>query len=183
MLARDNESNSKAEYFGELRFAMKLLAEYPGAVFLGQAIVFKGTAMTATFADVPRAKMIEMPVAEDMQMGMATGMALAGMLPITVYPRWNFLLLATNQLVLHLDKLPLYSDYRPKVIIRTAVATVTPLNPGPQHVGDFCRPFREMLKTVKIVRLHVAKEIVPEYTAALKRPESTILVESTGEYA
>jgi hypothetical protein len=104
--------------------------------------------------DVPDGQKLEMPVAEDMQMGMAIGMALSGNLPVCVFPRWNFLICAANQLVNHLDRLPLYSGYKPKVIIRTAVPSKFPFNPGPQHDDDFTAPFTAMLRTVHVVRLH-----------------------------
>lgn len=155
------------------------------SVFLGQAVAASGTAMSPTFSGVSRGKLIEMPVAEDMQLGMSIGMALAGLLPICVYPRINFLLLAVNQLVLHLDKLPVYSAarYKPRVIIRTAVATPHPLDPGAQHLGDFSDALELMLTTVKIVRLNDADRIVPEYQAAAERECSTLLIEYTGAYA
>ena len=38
-------------------------------------------------------------------MGMTIGLLMAGKIPVSIYPRWNFLLLAINQLVNHLDKL------------------------------------------------------------------------------
>ena len=75
---------------------MKWLADKPDTVFMGQAVKYPGTAMFNTLDGVPEDKRIELPVAEDMQMGMATGMAIAGMVPITIYPRWNFLLLAAH---------------------------------------------------------------------------------------
>ncbi len=102
---------------------------------MGQAVVDAGTAMSTTLQHIPIEKRLELPVAEEMQLGMAIGMSLSGALPICIYPRFNFLLLAVNQLVNHLDKLPLYSTYRPKVLIRTAVATGYPLDPGPQHLN------------------------------------------------
>ena len=85
----------------------------------------------------------------------ASTAAIGGTIPVSIFPRWNFLLLAANQLVNHLDKLPIYSNggYRPKVIIRTAVATDQPLDPGPQHLGDYSGPFAEMLATVRVARL------------------------------
>jgi pyruvate/2-oxoglutarate/acetoin dehydrogenase E1 component len=169
-------------YFTELKRAMTWLGEHPKSIFLGQAVAEKGTGMTASFDEVPRHKLLELPVAEDMQMGMSIGLSLAGDLPISIYPRWNFLLLATNQLVLHLDKLPLYSDYRPKVIIRTAVATPEPLDPGPQHLGDFSIPFRMMLSTVKVVMLGKTGEIFPAYYDAVHDTRSTLLVEYTALY-
>src|SRR5262249_2719739 len=136
--------------------------------------------------DVEPEQLLEMPVAEDLQMGMATGMALEGYLPICVYPRYNFLLLAANQLVNHLYRLPLYSEggYNPKVIIRTAVPTIDPINAGPQHDDDFTAPFILMLRTVRVVRLVKSEDVIPAYMAAadpdLKR--STLIVEHISKY-
>lgn len=168
-----------SEYFDELCRAMKLLADHPKSVFMGQAVACDGTAMFRTLRDVPMEKRVELPVFEDTQMGMAIGAALGGFLPITIYPRWNFLLLAASQLVLHLDKLPFMSmgGYRPVVIIRTAVATDEPLNPGPQHLGDYSEPFKRMLQTVSVVELYDHKEIVPAYTKAAVSKRPTLLVE------
>lgn len=156
---------------------MDLLAKQPRSIFLGQAVGCAGTGMTASFANVPRGKLLELPVAEDMQMGMAIGLSLAGELPISVFPRINFLLCAVNQLVSHLDKLPVYSAYKPKVIIRTAVAAVTPLDPGAQHLGDYTEALRMMLKTVKVMPLDAAEQIVPAYRLAMEHDGSTLLVE------
>lgn len=169
-------------YFDELCKAMELLAQHPRSVFMGQAVACEGTGMSKTLADIDKRKLVELPVFEDCQMGMAIGASLNGDLPICIYPRWNFLLLATSQLVLHLDKLPIYSDYRPKVIIRTAVATPHPLDPGPQHLGSFTEAFRLMLNTVNVVTLWRSDLIVPYYRDALEREGSTLLVEYTAKY-
>jgi pyruvate/2-oxoglutarate/acetoin dehydrogenase E1 component len=170
-------------YFDELCRAMQVLADHPSSVFMGQAVAFEGTAMFKTLRDVPAYKRVELPVAEDMQMGMATGAALSGLLPITIYPRWNFLLLATSQLVLHLDKLPAMTrSPPPRVIVRTAVATPKPLDPGPQHLGDFGIALSTMLDTVEVIDLFDPDEIVPAYTAAAARQGSTVLVEHMALY-
>lgn len=171
-------------YYEQLCEAMKLCAEQPESVFIGQGVANLGTSMSSTFADVPMEQRLEFPVAEDLQMGFATGMALDGMLPICVFPRWNFVICATNQIVNHLDRLPIYSDggYRPKVIIRTAVPSVDPFYPGPQHDDDFTAPFRLMCRTIKIVTLRRASEIVPQYRNAIERKTSTLLVEFTEQY-
>ena len=170
------------QYFAELRRAMAILAEHPRAIFLGQAVACAGTAMTASFDGVPKAKLLELPVFEDTQMGISIGLALDGSLPISVYPRWNFLICAANQLVNHLDKLPLYSGFRPQVIVRVAVPTPEPLDPGPQHLGNFSEAFRQMCKTVRIVELTDAGMIVPAYKEAAARGGATILVEFTELY-
>jgi pyruvate/2-oxoglutarate/acetoin dehydrogenase E1 component len=171
-------------YFDNLCTAMSLCAEHPRAIFLGQAVVSPGTAMHATLQHIPLEKRLELPVAENMQMGMSTGIALGGGLPISIFPRINFLLEAVPQLVQHLDKLPLYSNggYRPKVIIRTAVAAARPLNPGPQHLGDYSYALSRMLSTVTVEKLNRAADILPAYRAALERVGSTLLIELTEQY-
>lgn len=174
-------SEQRLSYFGALVEAMRLCAQRHDVIFMGQGVI-GGTTMTQTFVSVPLKKKLEMPVAEDFQMGMAIGMSLEGLLPICVFPRWNFLLLAANQLINHLDRLPLYSAYRPKVIIRTAIPSTEPFNPGPQHDDDFTEAFAMMTRTVKIVRLKEAELIVPAYRAALGSEDSTLLVEYTDNY-
>lgn len=171
-------------YFDELCEAMALLAVERRAIFFGQGVAVPGTTMSATFRDVPDEQRLEFPVAEDLQMGVAIGMALGGYLPVCIFPRWNFLICAANQLVNHLDRLPLYSDggYKPKVIIRTAIPSTSPFNPGPQHDDDFTGAFQLMLRTVHVEKLHDAADILTAYDAALNRDGSTLLVEYTDLY-
>lgn len=172
------------EYGRALTDAMTSLARDDRVVFLGQAVACPGTAMSQTFANVPRDRLIEMPVAEDMQMGVALGMSLAGLVPVCCYPRFNFMLLALNQLVLHIDKLPLYSEYRPRVIVRVAVGTDDPMNPGPQHLGNYNDELDQMLDTVRVVSLRGSAQVLPEYMTALEGcTGSTVLVEYSRRYA
>ena len=169
----------EVSYAGELKRAMDHLAAHPRTVFIGQAVEYEGTAMTATLADVPAEKRIELPVCEDMQAGIANGLALAGMIPVSIFPRWNFLLLAANQVVNHLDKIAEFSGYRPKVIIRTSVGAIWPWNSQAQHIGDYTDVYRSMLKNIEAIRLDDAGEVLPAYQKALERTDgkSTILVE------
>lgn len=152
-------------------------------MFMGQAVADPGTGMSNTLTGVDKSKLLELPVAEDMQMGMSLGMALNGMIPVSIFPRWNFLLCATNQLVNHIDKLSYMSDYKAKVIIRTAIGSERPLHPQHQHVGDFTDAFKLLCKTVDIIRLEEPKDIFPAYERALFRTDnrSTIIVEY-GDY-
>jgi pyruvate/2-oxoglutarate/acetoin dehydrogenase E1 component len=173
------------KYSDELYRAMEYLARDHRTIFLGQAVACPGTAMTNTLKNVPREKLLELPVTEEMQMGMSTGLALNGFVPISIYPRWNFLLLAVNQIVNHLDKLPIVSNggYRPKVIIRTGIGSERPLHPQHQHVGDFTEAFRLMCQTVEVIRVEEPDQIFPAYKKALEREDgrSTIVVEY-GDY-
>ena len=156
------------KYFDELKRSMDFLNTIDSTIFLGQAVEFPGTGMSNTLKDCSKEKLLEMPVFEESQMGISIGLSLTGKLPISIYPRWNFLLLATNQIVNHLDKIPLYSEYSPKVIIRTSIGSERPLHPQHQHVGDFTDAFKLMLKTVKVVRLDEPEQIFEEYSKAVE---------------
>lgn len=169
-------------YSEALTEAMTILGRDERTIFLGQAVSYPGTAMSGTLKTVPAGKKLEMPVAEEMQMGMSLGLALTGKIPVSIYPRWNFLLLATNQLVNHLDKVQLFSDYRPTILIRVGIGSEAPLDPGEQHIGDFSEAFRLMLKTIPVINMEDAAEIVPAYQEAVERGGATILVERSDLY-
>lgn len=166
-------------YFDELTRAMTWLGEQPDTYFFGQAVQYAGTGMTNTLKGVPENKKLEFPVAEEFQMGATIGLSLSNFVPISIYPRLNFLLCAMSGLVNHLDKYPILSDggYMTKSIIRVGIGSVIPLDPQYQHKGDFTEAIQAMCKTVKVVRLEKPEQIFPEYLAAYQRSTSTILVE------
>ena len=173
------------KYSDELTGAMDFLSKDPRTIFLGQAVEYPGTAMSGTLKNIPKNKLYEIPVAEEMQLGISNGLALNNFIPISLFPRWNFLLLATNQLVNHLDKFHVMSQgyFKTKVIIRTSVGSQRPLHPQHQHVGDFTDAFQKVLSSVEIIRLDEPQDIFPGYEKALNRNDgkSTILVEY-GDY-
>jgi len=133
--------------------------------------------MFHTFDGVPDCRKIEFPIAEGLQLGISIGLSLEGFVPVSCFPRLNFLLCAMDQLVSHLDKLPLYSDYRPKVIVRTAVGSRVPLDAGPQHTGDCSEALASMLETVVCRRVKEEEHAPSIYQAAYARQGSTLIVE------
>jgi pyruvate/2-oxoglutarate/acetoin dehydrogenase E1 component len=171
------------KYFDELKRAMDMLAKDPRVIFMGQAVEYAGTAMSNTLKDVPKEQLLEMPVFEDTQMGMTLGLALAGYIPVSIYPRWNFLVCATNQLVNHVDKITMMSDYKPRIIIRTGIGSERPLHPQHQHVGDYTDAYRLLCPNTDIIKLEEPRHVYDAYcTAYLRRDgKSTILVEY-GDY-
>lgn len=179
-------SSNMASYKDELTRTMKHLSTIQESVFLGQAVAVPGTSMRETLLDIPEEKLIEMPVEEDFQMGLSIGLAMAGALPISIYPRWNFLLLATNQIVNHLDKLGEMSqlDTPPKVIIRTGIGSVNPLHPGPQHTGDFTEAFKSLCKNIEVIRLDRVDDIFDTYNYAATRSDgkSSLIIEWSDGY-
>lgn len=167
------------KYFDEITRAMTWLGSKSNTFFLGQSVANEGTSMFSTLKNVPMDKRLEMPVCEDMQMGISNGLALTGIVPISIFPRWDFLVLATNQIVNHLDRFVEISDYKPKVIIRTGVGSVRPLNPQAQHRNDYTEAYKIMLRNIEVIRLEEPDDIFPAYTKAYCRTDgkSTILVE------
>jgi pyruvate/2-oxoglutarate/acetoin dehydrogenase E1 component len=167
-------------YSSELTKAMNWLASRDDTVFLGQQVLYPGNFMFNTFKEVPQEKRIELPVAEDMQMGMSIGLSLTGKVPITIYPRINFLMCAMNQLVNHLDKMDTYSygQFKPKVIVRVAVGSIKPLDPGVQHSGEMTLP----LINTSVIRLKEDWNILPAYQEAYFRKRSTVLIEYADLY-
>lgn len=165
-----------------LKLAMGAIADDPRSIFIGQGVAYPGVATYGSLELVPNIKRLEMPVAEELQLGLAVGLSMRGMLPLCSFPRINFLWRAADQLINHLDCLPSLSgcQFKPKVIIRTRVGPTEPLNAGPQHTGDYTDIFRQLLKTVEVWRIRQKSEILPTYQHALETPSSIMVVEDLG---
>jgi len=173
---------TELKYFNELARAMTWLGEKENTVFLGQSVGIEGTSMYGTLNGVLMDKRHEIPVIENTQMGMSIGMALDGKtVPISIFPRMDFLTCGMDQLCNHLDKIIDYSngEYKPKVIIRVGIGSVRPLHPQAQHCNDYSDAFAMMLKNVEVIKLHEPDDIFPAYERAYLREDgkSTILVE------
>jgi len=125
---------------------MEWIAQQEKTIFVGQTVAGPGTFMYQTLRDVSPEKTLEMPINESFQMQFTLGLALEGYIPISVYPRQNFLLLATADMVNTLDKIPAISSNEliPKVLIRVAAGPYKPVHPGHQHVGNFVEGFKKM---------------------------------------
>ena len=138
-------------YKNALTNAMTSLGQKEDTVFIGQQVLWQGNPMSTTLTEVPKDKLIELPVMEESQMGMSLGMAMAGKFVITFYPRWDFLICATNQLVNHVDKITLMSKgkWNHNMIIRLGKGSDKPLDPGHQHKGNYLEEFKLMCPNVK----------------------------------
>jgi pyruvate/2-oxoglutarate/acetoin dehydrogenase E1 component len=173
------------KYKDELTRAMEWLSKKDDTIFLGQACKVSGHAISSTLEKVPGEKRVELPVFEETQLGISTGMALEGFVPITMYPRFDFFILACNQLINHLDKMRDMSkgEMTPRVIIRVAVGSKNPIDAGPQHTQDHTEAFRQMLTDINVVRLEEPEEIFPAFKEAYEREDSksTLIIEY-GEY-
>ena len=168
-------------YKDELVRSMEWLAEKENTIFIGQSVKFSGNAIFNPLKTVPDDKKIEVPVFEDLQMGLSTGMAMEGYIPITCYPRFDFLILACNQLVNHLDKIDFMSKgmMKPRVIIRTSIGAKKPIDGGIQHTQDHTEAFKHLLKNIDVVLLNEPDEIYPAFELAYEREDSksTLIIE------
>ena len=164
----------KLNYKKEIIKSMSYLEKNKKVIFLGQSIKYSGNAIYNTLTQVKNNKKIELPVFEETQMGMSIGLALEGFVPITCYPRFDFLLSAMNQLVNHLDKIRYMSDedFKPRVIIRTSIGPKKPLNGGVQHTQNYTKVFKNILSEVNVVYLKDPDQILKEYKKALNRKDS-----------
>lgn len=155
---------------------MDMLAADSRVVFLGQAVRYAGTSMSGTLANVPMERRVELPVAEQMQLGVSIGLALVGFVPICVFPRMNFMILAADMLVNHLDKMGAH------VIVRVGIGSEKPLHPGQQHIGDFTEAFADMCRNTAFACIYRPEEAVPAYEAALRRAGPSVIVEVSDLY-
>ena len=153
-------------------------------IFIGQGVRYPGHGMFDTLKDVPMDKRIELPVIENAQLGMSLGIALTGKTVISIFPRFDFLLCATDSLVNSLDKLEEFThgQFHAKVIIRVGIGSTSPLYPGVQHCGDYTEAFRLMLQHISIFTLKASSDIMFWYRTAYSRHSSSLIVEDLNLY-
>jgi pyruvate/2-oxoglutarate/acetoin dehydrogenase E1 component len=166
-------------YKDALTSSMTLLGQQKDTVFIGQQILWHGNPMSTTISDVPKDKLIELPVMEESQMGISLGMAMQGKFVITFYPRWDFLVCATNQLVNHVDKIGLMSkgEWNPNMVIRLGKGSDKPLDPGHQHRGNYFEEFKSMCPNINFIDLKDWNDIELHYKNAYEKGGIHVIVE------
>lgn len=146
-------------YQNKLKETMETLAKDDRTIFLGQGTVYKQHGIYYQLKDIPNEKKIELPVAEELQMGITLGLANTGLIPISIYPRFDFLMLAMNQLVNHIDKWSYLTKCKDiRAIIKVAVGSTMPLNPGVQHCQNYINELELMFYNVRLYN-YIGNEI------------------------
>jgi pyruvate/2-oxoglutarate/acetoin dehydrogenase E1 component len=166
-------------YKDALTSAMMELGKMDNTIFIGQQLLWHGNPMSTTVGEVPKEKMIELPVMEESQMGMSLGMAMAGKFVITFYPRWDFLICATNQIVNHVDKIVGMSkgEWNPNMIIRIGKGSDKPLDPGHQHKGNYIEEFKSLCKNIEFHDVKSNLDIELAYKYAIQHGGIHCIVE------
>lgn len=126
--------------------SMNMIANDEKAIFLGYNINF-GTKCYGTLEGIPKEKRREMPVAENLMVGLAIGLSLEGFKPVLFFERHDYILIALDAMVNHLAMLNKMSkgQFKPSVIIRATVGSAKPIHPGPQHIQDFSEALKKMI--------------------------------------
>ncbi len=170
------------KYKDAIKKSMEMLAEEDNTLFLGYNISF-GSYAYGTLKDIPSWKKIETPVAENLMMGLAMGLALEGYRPIVFFERHDFMLNSLDAIVNHLDKIPEMSkgQFKMPVIIRAAIGSKFPLNPGPQHVQDFSKTFRGIIK-FPIYDPQNSEEILSVYHTIKNSTNPSMIIEKKELY-
>ena len=167
------------KYKDELIRSMEWLSEKDDTVFLGQSVLYSGNAIYNTLNTLPSEKMIELPVFEEVQMGMSTGLALDGYVPISCFPRFDFLMRCMDALMNHLDKVKYMTEniFQPKVIIRTSIGAKFPLDGGIQHTRDYTQMMKDNLTEIDVVLLNEPEEIFTAFKKAYENVCYTMIEE------
>ncbi len=150
-------------------------------IFLGQQT--KSEDFYNTLKEIPLNLRYEMPVAEELQMGVSIGLAMEGYLPISIYQRIDFLPRAMDQLVNHLNIIKKMSRgmYNPKVIIRTTIGTNKPFDVGLQHNKDLTELFKVALD-FPVFKVTTPEEVRVAYNVARIQDTSVLIIEDQELY-
>lgn len=125
-----------------VRGGLKDALEDPSVVLLSQLGRWGLGGMTRGLWERFPSRVLTMPNSEALMHGAAMGMAMAGLRPIVLNERMDFLMLAMDSLVNHVPIWPMRS---PLSLPMTVIAVVGKgKGQGPQHSKNFTRWFRDL---------------------------------------
>lgn len=152
-----------------------------GAIFIGYN-VRKGDAM-GTLKNVPDTQKLETPVAENLMAGLAIGMSFENIKPVLYLERHDFMLVAADAIVNHIDKIERIShgEFRVPVIIRAVVADGGPFYSGPTHSQDFTCAFRQMV-TFPIFDPVTGEDVSRAFETARVSKRPAMIIERKSRY-
>lgn len=166
-------------YHSILKEEFNKLSTLNNVLFFGQSINTED--FYGLLKNISLNKRYEMPVAEDLQLGLSTGLSIEGYLPISIYQRIDFLPRAMDQLVNHLDLIKEHTRglYNPKVIIFT---TIGQKNTGLQHSKDLIQGLKFLLHSIPVYYLANTKDIRKYFKLATKNDNSSLLVADQSKF-
>mgnify|MGYP001581134959 CR=1 FL=1 len=171
------------KYQDAIKREMEILAEDDKVIFLGYNLIH-GSKSYGTLKDIDVSKCVETPVAENLMAGLAIGLALEGFKPVLFYERHDFMLIALDALVNHLDKMEVMSkgQFKAPIIIRAIVGATKPLYPGLQHMQDFTEIFKRIVH-FPVYEANNVEEIKRAYEEARKFEKPVMVIERKDLYS
>lgn len=171
-----------SEYKQAVIDSMGFLAKDSRTIFIGQNVLYSGR-VYGTLVKVPEDRCIELPVAEEMQTGIAIGLSLEGFIPVSIYQRMDFLYRAMDQICNHLDKIKelSYGEFGPHVIIRVTIGSKSPLNPGIQHSQDLTEVFKKAV-SFSVCKVETPAQVLKAYKNALVVKKPCMIIETAELY-
>tara|TARA_R100000005_G_C4999337_1_gene206074 strand:- start:1397 stop:2608 length:1212 start_codon:yes stop_codon:yes gene_type:complete len=144
--------------------------------------VLRGDAM-GTLKNVSDDKKLETPVAENLMMGLAIGCSFEGFKPVVYFERHDFILVAMDAIVNHLDKIERIShgEYKTPVILRAVTADAGPFYSGITHSQDFTNTLKEAVDFPVITPTN-GPEVLKAFKAASNSGKPAIIIERKSFY-
>lgn len=167
-------------YKEAMNLAMKELGD-EGAIFIGYNVA-KGDAM-GTLKEVLAEQKLETPVAENLMSGLAIGMSFEEFLPILYFERHDFMMVAMDAIVNHIDKIERIShgEFKVPVIIRAVTADGGPFYSGITHSQDFTEVLKAAV-TFPVYDPKNGKEILEAFRNARESKRPAIIIERKSRY-
>ena len=167
-------------YKEAMNLAMKELGD-EGAIFIGYNVA-KGDAM-GTLKEVSAEQKLETPVAENLMSGLAIGMSFEEFLPVLYFERHDFMMVAMDAIVNHIDKIERIShgEFKVPVIIRAVTADGGPFYSGITHSQDFTEVLKAAV-TFPVYDPKNGKEILEVFRNARDSKRPAIIVERKSRY-
>lgn len=165
----------------KIKESMTWLSKQPKVVFLGEGLK-NANSIYGTLEKVSEKRCLEMPIAENLIASVGVGLAITGFLPILVFQRMDFMLIAADALINHAALIPKMSNGKIKVplIIRAIIGSKDPkFDVGPQHNHDFTHIFKPYMDTWVF---EPDDNILSAYQHAYKSNEPMLLIERKDDY-
>ena len=131
-----------------------------------------------TLKNVSNEQKIEMPIAENLMVGLAIGMSFEGFRPVVYFERHDFMLVAADAIINHADKIERLShgEFSVPVIFKSVVADGGLFYAGPVHSQNFTELFTKSVNFPVLIP-KTPSEVVAMYKFAEKANRPVMIVE------
>jgi len=161
--------------------SMDYLGQKENFVCIGYNVLY-GDAM-GTLKNLPAEKKLETPVAENLMVGLAIGSSFEGYKPVVYFERHDFMMVAMDAIVNHLDKIERISlgEFKTPVIIRAVTADAGPFYSGITHSQDFTNLLKSSLD-MPVISPRNGKEMIQAFKGVSESNRPAIIIERKSLY-